>query len=86
MPEITHEELKAIIEEAIINHHASCRLNESDILAIKTVSGFLTRCRNALGNLAMVLIVVLILMGAGGVLYLVSGGHINLFKLVGIGG
>jgi hypothetical protein len=34
----------------------------------------------------MVLIAVLILMGAGGVLYLVSGGHINLFKLVGLGG
>lgn len=85
MPEITHEELKAIIEEAIINHHASCRLSEDDVLAIKTVSGFLTRCRNALGNLVMVIVVVLLLMGVGGILYLASGGHINLFKVFGLG-
>ena len=85
MPEITHDELKAIIEEAIVNHHTTCRLSESDVLAIKTVSGFLTRCRNALGNLVMVLIVVLLIMGAGGILYLASAGHINLFKVFGLG-
>lgn len=63
-----------------------CRLSDEDVTAIKIVSGFLTRCRNALGNFMMVLIVVLILMSVGGVLFLVSGGHINLFKAFGIGG
>jgi hypothetical protein len=85
MPEITHDELKAIIEEAITNHHTTCRLTEDDILAIKTVSGFLTRCRNAIGNGIMVLIAVLLIMGIGGILYLASAGHINLFKVFGLG-
>jgi hypothetical protein len=85
MPEITTEELKKMISEAISEHHMNCRLNEDDVIAIKTVSGFLTRCRNTLGNLVMALIVVLLLMGAGGLLYLISGGQVNLFKMLGLG-
>ena len=85
MPEITTEELKTIIQEVIAEQSPICRLSQEDFVALKAVSGFLTRCRNALGNFAMVLIAVVALMGIGGLLYLVSGGHINLFKVFGIG-
>lgn len=86
--QVTEEQLKRIVSEAVAesdkNHH--CRLSSDDMATIKTVSSFLTRCRNALGNFFMVLIAVVALMGIGGVLYLMSGGHINLFKVFGIGG
>jgi predicted Ser/Thr protein kinase len=85
MAEITTEELKTIIKEVIAEQKHTCILTDVDIAAIKTVSGFLTRCRNALGNFMMVVLAVVALMGIGGFLYLVSGGHINLFKVFGIG-
>ena len=62
-----------------------CVLTPADISAIKTVSAFLTRCRNAIGNFFMVLIAVILLMGIGGVLYLATAGNINVFKMLGIG-
>ena len=84
MPEMTREELKEIIKEVMTEGH-HCRLNHDEVETLKTVSGFLTRCRNALGNFLMVVLAVVLLMGIGGVLYLLSGGHINLFKIFGIG-
>lgn len=85
MPEMTKEELKTIIKEVIEEQSHICKLSPDDIIAIKTVSGFLTRCRNAMGNFLMVVLAVVLLMGIGGVLYLLSGGHLNLFKIFGIG-
>jgi hypothetical protein len=84
MPELTKDELKTIIHEVLSESGHVCKLSNDDITAIKTVSGFLTRCRNALGNLLMVVIAVVLIAGLGGVVYLVTGGHINLFKLIGL--
>lgn len=86
MPELTREELKAIIEEVIDERVHNCQLSSEDLSNIKTLSGFITRARNAIGNFFLVLMFVVALMGVGGLLYLVSGGHINLFKIFGIGG
>lgn len=61
-----------------------CVLSEDDISSIKMVSGFLTRFRNALGNFMMVVIFVIIIAGIGGVLWLVSAGQINIFKMLGL--
>ena len=62
-----------------------CPLTKDDITAIKTASYLLIKIRNAAGNAVLVLLGVVVLMAVGGLLYLVSGGHINLFKLFGIG-
>ncbi len=79
------DELKVVIKECLEEMHHECRLTAEEINDLRTVSGFLKRFRNALGNAMMVLILVIILMGVGGVLYLITGGHINLFKMFGIG-
>ena len=62
-----------------------CPLTKDDITAIKTASYLLLRIRNAAGNTILVLLGVVLLMAVGGLLYLITGGHVNLFKLFGIG-
>jgi len=80
---VNKEELKEVVQEVMQEIHSP--LTEDEILAVKTVSTFLSRIRNAAGNFIVVLLFVVGIMGVGGVLYLCSGGNINLFKLFGIG-
>jgi lipopolysaccharide/colanic/teichoic acid biosynthesis glycosyltransferase len=82
---MTREEVHEVVTEALKEHAAFCNLSTDDIDAIKTVSGFIKRFRNAAGNFVMLIIFVLLVMAIGGILYLVSAGNINLFKMFGIG-
>lgn len=80
MDEQTKQEIKQMIEEA---HR--CPLSNDDIGSLKLVCSFITRFRNALGNFMMLIIFVLIVAAVGGILWLVTAGHINIFKSLGIG-
>lgn len=96
---MTHDEIKEVISETVAEavaaietskssgHPPEClfHLTETDVSDLKFLSSFLRRCRNAVGNFVMVVLVVLFIMGVGGILFLASGGQINLFKLIGIG-
>ncbi len=59
-----------------------CVLSPEDLNAIKTVSSFIKRCRDAAGNIVMVMIAVLGMLALSVIILLISGGKINLFKLV----
>jgi hypothetical protein len=82
---MTKSEIKEVIHEVMAERQHICTLSPEDVASIKTVSSFLTRCRNAAGNIVMVILVVVALMGVGGILYLATAGHINLFKVFGLG-
>ena len=82
---MTREEVHEVVTEALKEHAALCNLSSVDVDAIKTVSGFIKRFRNAAGNFVMLIVFVLLLMAAGGILFLVSAGQINLFKVFGVG-
>jgi len=83
---IDKEELKEAIREVMEDVSAAHALTKDDVAAIKTVSGFLTRMRNVVGNFVMVIIVALLIIALGAIVFVASAGHINLFKLFGIGG
>jgi hypothetical protein len=84
MPNVTPEELREIIKEVLADGH-SCRLTHEEVSSLRTVSAFVVRFRNALGNALMVLILVVLVMAVGGLLYLATAGHINLFRMFGVG-
>ena len=79
------EELKIVIREVLADMRHDCQLTPEELADAKLVSSVLRRFRNALGNAMMILIFVIALMGIGGILWLVSMGKINLFKVFGLG-
>ncbi len=79
MDEQTKQEVLTLITDS---HR--CPLNDDDIGSLKVVCNFITRFRNALGNFMMLIIFVLLVAAVGGLIWLATGGHINVFKALGI--
>jgi uncharacterized phage infection (PIP) family protein YhgE len=86
MDDATRDELRQIIRDELSKGGMHpCKLTKEQMQAVEVTSNLFLRIRNAAGNFIMVLILVVAVMGIGGILYLLSAGHINVFRMFGVG-
>ncbi len=85
MSEISKEEIKDIIKEAISDCMSThvCQLTDDQIKDMALISSFLTKFRNALGNIVLLIIALSLVVGLSGLVYFATLGKINPFKFFG---
>jgi hypothetical protein len=75
-----------IFDQPDVRCNPHCPLSKDDVEAIKVASGLILRCRDAVGNVVLILIGVVMFIALAAIVLAVTAGKVNLFKAIGIGG